>query len=245
MMKRTRQRTAFKLFNKLILSLLSVTFMSLATYAAEEESKTPYTEPATPHPTLMEIGVSETPAPIGIVREAYDIRPYEGFSIKDLLDLMNEHARASDNLELNFNNQVDEHWIISSNVFQALILRNEMASGYLITAFMGLRHGIRASADDPYGTGLYPPIVPNPLFYYWKQAAWVHPVDAKALAHALRNGYKGRVPINLEWADYWDQRADLLRHSTRWYKPEETSSAHEDTRFDINNLYDFIKQQYF
>ncbi len=205
-----------------------------------------------------------------VIVQPYDITPYEGKSREELMTLIPGHIRhpfrnpAQEpcvDLEsppplLPFTDGgeyvrescaspfVDPEWNIVSTIYQTLFRRDDSSDSGINWFFAGMRQAIhRLDVDLDRGKSHYP----NPritLFFYWKQAAWVHPNDAEALAYALQHGFQGKIDINPDWATYWAARSKLLRESPGWYIPNPGgSNLPLGVETEISRFYQFVQQQ--
>jgi hypothetical protein len=205
-----------KKFKKLALALSLCVLLIQSHYAAD---------PAVPEE------VAEAPrAPVAAhnyLEIAYDIGRYDGIEDRmELFGILNRNSSSSERYrETPFSCFVEEDWRITHDVLQVFYTRH-MLIPYMIEELSAER-----TANSIY---YYPKFVMktikeggwqehsnrrDALFYYWKHAAWIKPKVADQLSRALTEGFEDLIPVNLEWAAYWHQRAAILRAQPQWYKP--------------------------
>ncbi len=195
----------------------------------------------------------------------YEIAPHRGKSLEELYDLTGEYqdpflkpvdpTMPEGSCSPYFDGgdyvravcssvAVDEPWKELSNIYQAMY-HNDRDIGFFDIAFTMCCVSIRQVDDGLMKDGSYYPNPRDALFFYWKQAAWVHPDYAQALAYALTHGFDNKVPVNPAWAPYWLNRAVLLRAAAdNYYVPQDwVATRLSGNGTSIEKFYAFVKSQ--
>lgn len=182
--------------------------------------------------------------------ELYDIRPYRGKSVDELKKIVQDNLiepfdHPDQFKESEYYNpsipttdggqyikdcmatpEVDERWKVITTIQQVLIF-NPLPVVYRwgahnLEGFLKEEYDRLTIVDEDlsYKRTSYYPYPKDAFFYAWKRVAWIHPDNAFSLAYALEHGFEDKIITNVEWASYWNRRANLLEASVKWYKPK-------------------------
>lgn len=177
------------------------------------------------------------------VTEPYLVEPYKKFSLEKLKEEFKKYIEFPIDPRVYWNNEVDTSWVVLADLYQSFHILYPGKGPSLDTEFTILRSTLRSLSSDCLRSHDMEKIN-RQFFLFWKRAAWVHPDDAEALAYAFANKcFSHKIPQKPEFADFWKERAKILKEKSWWHLPTDRDPRKEDIQFGINRLYSMLKSK--